>query len=173
MSSKIIAPRSIPVAAQPLASPQRMLGVYPYQWQFPGPHAKHVLFNRRIALPAADSSQNDIGAAYQVPAGLRFSLRGIVFQFVGDGWVQGSGSLIFSLVTSDAGSRTVDFLNSVEEQMGSVVIPFPILGPLEFAPETFLQPRVQNNSVAVSADQYCIARLVGHTYPNSEWGGGV
>jgi hypothetical protein len=170
--SQVIAPQQLVKAAQPLASPQRMMGVFPYQWQFPGPHAKHVLANGTLALPPADASVNAI-LTYQVPTGLRFSLRGVVFQFVGTGWIQGSGDLVFSLQVTDAGSREVDFLNSVETQLGSVEFPYPILGPLEFAPESFLTVNVQNNAVAVTADQFCIAHLVGHTYPNAEWGGGV
>jgi hypothetical protein len=172
MSSKVIAPNRLVVAAQPLASPQRMMGTFPYQWQFPGPHAKHVLANDYLALPPADTSVNPI-LTYQVPTGLRFSLRGIVLQFVGNGWVQGSGSLIFSVSVVDAGTREVDFLNAVKSQLGSVDFPYPILGPLEFAPESFLVVSVQNNGVVVTSDQFCIAHLVGHTYPNAEWGGGV
>lgn len=172
MSSKIIAPRTLVVAARPLASPQRMMGTYPYQWQFPGPHAKHVLFNEAIPLPVEDGSVNQIGL-YQVPVGLRFSLRGIVFQFIGDGWDQGSGDLVFSLDAIDAGTRAVDFLNAVTTQLGSVEFPYPILGPLEFAPQTFLQANVQNVGVTVSSGQSCVVHLVGHTYPNDEWGGGA
>jgi hypothetical protein len=172
MPGKIIAPQRLVTAAQPLASPQRMMGTFPYQWQFPGPHAKHVLANAALALPTMDGSVNPI-LTYQVPTGLRFSLRGIVFQFVGDGWVQGSLDLVFSLAVIDAGTRQVDFLNNVTTQLGSVEFPYPILGPLEFAPESFLVPSVQNNGVVVTSDQFCIAHLVGHTYPNAEWGGGV
>ena len=168
MPGKIITPgRSLVKAAQALEDPRRMMGVYPYQWMFPGPHSKHVLANGSIALPAIGSGATQV-LGYQVPEGLRFSLRAIVFGFFGSGWNEGTGNLEFNLFVTDAGQRNVDFLQNVTTHLGSADFPYPILGRLEFAPDSFLSVQVTNAAVVLSGVQSVFAHLVGHTYPNAE-----
>jgi hypothetical protein len=168
MSSKVITPgRSLVKAAQALEDPRRMLGTYPYQWSYPGPHSKHVLANDSIAIPVMGAGPAQV-LSYEVPAGLRFSLRGIVFGFVGTGWNEGTGDLLFTLECVDSGQRAVDFLQNVKTHLGSADFPYPILGRLEFAPDSVLLVTANNVGVTVTGVQSVYAHLVGHTYPNAE-----
>jgi hypothetical protein len=166
---EIIAPgRGLVTAAELLTSQKRALGKWPYQWLFPGPNAKHVLANSTVAIPGAASTA--VVLSYQVPDGYRFSLRAIVFGFFGAGWNEGTATgLSFTLLVQAAGTRKVDFLSGVLTHLGSADQPYPILGPLEFAPNDLLEVTVTNGGgVTTGASQISFAHLVGHTYPNSE-----
>jgi hypothetical protein len=170
LPSEVIRPgRDLVTAARALEDPRRMLGKYPYQWLFPGPHSRQVLANNSIALPNMGAGLTPI-IKYQVPDGWRFCLRGIVFAFFGTGWNEGVGDLTFNLAVQAAGTRNVDFLVSVKTHLGSPDFPFPIMGRLEFAPLDVLIASVTNVTGAVGAGppNAATAILVGHTYPNSE-----
>jgi hypothetical protein len=151
-----------------LESPRRALGKWPYQWLFPGPNSRHVLAN--AAFKVVTSPATNVILSYQVPDGLRFSLRGIVFAFFGTGWNEGDpAGLSFTLQVLAAGTRNVDFLQNVLTHLGSADQPYPILGRLEFAPNDTLQVLATNGgNVAPATTNYVAAQLVGHTYPNSE-----
>lgn len=176
MSGKVIVPdkvlqpgRSTTLAAEALESPRRLLGRWPYQWLFPGPNSRHVLANQSAPLPASGLSVSVL--TYQVPDGLRFSLRAIVFGFNGTGWTEGSPTGIsFTLQVQAAGTRNVDFLQGVLTHLGSASQPYPILGRLEFAPLDVLVVVATNlaGQVAAGPPNNVFAHLVGHTYPNSE-----
>ena len=182
MSSKVITPMPPQIikpgsdliqAARALSDPKRLLGTFPYQWIFPGPHSRQVLANQAIPLPAAGAGAVQI-LTYQVPSGLRFSLRGIVFAFFGTGWNEGvAPGLSFTLQVQAAGIRQVDFLNNVTTHLGSPDFPYPIMGRLEFAPLDILIVTVTNavgSGIAAGPPNTAVAHLVGHTYPNSEAG---
>jgi hypothetical protein len=160
--------RDLVKAAGVLEDPARVLGTYPYQWMFPGPHSRHVLANGSIPVPTLAAGSTNI-LVYQVPDGWRFSLRGIVFAFFGTGWDEGSGTLLFTLSVQAAGTRKVDFLMNVATHLGSADFPFPILGRLEFAPnDTLVVSVVSDGTVTAGLPNSVTAMLLGHTYPNSE-----
>lgn len=168
---QVIAPgRSLIRAASAIASPSAQLGAYPYQWLFPGPHSAPVFENGQVTLPDENTTAQIL--SYEVPAGLRFVLRGVVFSFFTSGtpWVQGSGTLSFSLLVAGAGTRLIQFYNNVQTALGFPGIPSPVLGRLEFAPGEFVNANITNNGLTVDdpADQFCVAQLFGHTYPESE-----
>ena len=158
-------------AAGAMADPERMLGEYAYQWLYPGPNSRPVFENGVIPLPDI-SGGSPVSAqviTYQVPDGWRFSLRGIVLDFIGSGWVEGSGDLVFNVEVQAAGIRNLEFLGNVKTVIGSRVDgPYPILGRMEFAPLDILVVNVTNNAVANIGTQFVTAHLVGHIYPNSQ-----
>lgn len=156
-------------AGRALEDKRRQAGVWPYQWLFPGPHSKHVLYNQYVNSPGP-GAQATIGQPYVVPEGLRFSLRGIVFGYFGtSAWDEGTTEVEFSLQVVGAGSRNVDYLQNVRTHLGSADQPYPILGRLEFEPLNQLSVLVVVNSViALWPPNTFFAHLVGHTYPNSE-----
>jgi hypothetical protein len=162
--------RGLVSAAEAMADPQRMLGEYAYQWLYPGPNSRMVLANAVLALP--DASGGPVTSqllTYQVPDGWRFSLRGIVLQFLGSGWNEGSGDLVFNVEVQAAGIRNLEFLGNVLTHLGSLDDgPYPILGRLEFAPLDILVVNVTNNAVAIVGAPFVTAHLVGHIYPNSQ-----
>jgi hypothetical protein len=176
LSGKVITPstviqpgRSSTVAGQALENPRRLLGRWPYQWLFPGPNSRHVLANAAEPLPASGVTVQVL--SYQVPDGLRFSLRALVFGFNGAGWTEGTPTGIsFTLQVQAAGTRNVDFLAGVVTHLGSATQPYPILGRLEFAPLDVLVVLATNlgGQVPAGPPNNVFAHLVGHTYPNEE-----
>ncbi len=169
MSSSIIQPGpSLVKASRALENPRRLAGRWPYQWIFPGPNSRQVLANNTITVPAAGAPATVL--SYQVPDGLRFSLRAIVFGFFGTGWNEGTPTgLSFTLQVVASGTRNVDFLQNVTTHLGSPDQPYPILGRLEFAPNDVLNVLVTNGgAVGHTLPNVALAHLVGHTYPNAE-----
>jgi hypothetical protein len=173
MSSKVIVPAqsriltpgpSLVQGARALEDPKSSIGTYPYQWLFPGPHARQVLANNTIAITGPGNT--DLILLYTVPDGMIFSLRGVVWGFIGTGWNEGSSQLVFNMTVTAAGTRNVDFLNNVKTHLGSLESPYPILGPLQFAPLDVVKVAVTNT--AGPASGVAFAHLVGHTYPQSE-----
>ena len=172
MSSQIIRPGpGLVRAAKALESPRRAIGKWPYQWLFPGPHSRMVLVNDQASVPAGAGNTVTL-ASYEVPDGMRFSLRAIVFAFFGTTpWNEGTATgLSFTLQVSAAGVRNVEFLANVLTHLGSPDQPYPILGRLEFAPTDTLSVLVTNigGVVAGGPPNTVVAHLVGHTYPNNE-----
>lgn len=162
--------RSLIEAGRALKQPRRLAGAWPYQWIFPGPNSRQVLQRGEIAIPIIAGAAVTV-LTYQVPDGLRFSMRGVVIDaFITDAsWNEGSGDLLFNVTVLAAGSRTVDYLGNIRTRLGSRFSPYPILGRLEFEPGAVLSVTVQNvANVTQGPPNMAIAHLVGHTYPNSE-----
>lgn len=168
MSSSVITPGpSLVAAAGALGDRRRLLGAYPYQWLYPGPNSKHVDAEGSAPVPAIGLTAETV--SYRVPEGLRFSLRGIVAQYFGTGWTQGDGSLLWTLRVQSGGSRNVDFYTNIKTARGSSVLPYPILGRLEFQSLDLLTIVFTNVSLVIGDPPAPVnSRLVGHTYPNSE-----
>jgi hypothetical protein len=144
-------------------------GKWPYQWLYPGPNSRHVLERGSVATPAFAAAPAVV-ASYTVPEGYRFSLRAVVV----DGsqvsnWVPGSSDMLFNLRVISPGTRIVDYFQDVKTPLGSTVIPWPVLGRLEFTSDDVLQwdvATVQN--VGVGDPNFVSCFLLGHIYPNSE-----
>lgn len=157
-------------AARALGDPRRKIGEFPYQWQFPGPDSDQVLANDVIAMPGA--AAKTLVLQYEVPEGVLFSLRGIVFDplVLDASWVEGSAGIVMTLLAISAGQRNVDYLQSFRTRLGSRISgPYPILGRLEFAPNTVLQMNVSTDgSVTAALPNAITGHLVGHTYPHAE-----
>lgn len=176
MSNQVIAPKpeqiikpgpALVVGARVLQDPRGNVGVYPYQWLFPGPHSRQVLGNGTV--PITGPGNTDQILSYQVPSGMKFSLRGIVCGYLGAGWTEGTNQLVFTLTVTAAGTRKVDFLQNVQTHLGSLESPYPILGRLEFEPLDVLAWSVTNTGgPAAGAANIAFAHLVGLTYPQSE-----
>lgn len=173
MPSKIILPAqsrimtpgpSLVQGARALEDPKSSIGTYPYQWLFPGPHSRQVLANNTIAITGPGNT--DLILFYQVPDGMIFSLRGIVWGFIGTGWLEGSTQLVFNTTVVAAGPRKVDFLNNWKTHIGSLDSPYPMLGRLEFAPLDVVQVAVTNTGGPATG--FAFAHLIGHTYPQTE-----
>lgn len=167
-SSRILTPGPALVqGARALEDPKSSIGTFPYQWLFPGPHSRQVLANNTIPITGPGNTDAILdGAGYQVPDGMIFSLRGVVWGFIGTGWQEGSNQLVFNVIVIAAGTRKVDFLNNWKTHIGSLESPYPMLGRLEFAPLDVVQVTVTNT--AGPASGFAFAHLIGHTYPQIE-----
>lgn len=128
-----------------------------------------MLANDSIAFPAMAAGPTTI-LTYEVPVGLRFSLRAVVLAFFGTGWNEGLGDITFTVSVIAAGTRNIDFLVSVKTHLGSPEEPFPIYGRLEFGPSDILVVTVTNvnDNVSAGPPNAVTAMLIGHTYPNAE-----
>ena len=176
MSSEIIAPGgSLVMASRALEAPERGLGVFPYQWIFPGPNARPVIA-RAVATPPAPAGQSVQLMSYAVPTGERFCLTGVIFGYLANDWVEGSGSLLFTLSVVGASTRPVEWLNGVDTRLGISPVqglaagwkPYPVPSRLEFNQRDLLVLTVQTVSGTYTGK--LVAHLVGHTYPDSESG---
>lgn len=168
MQRKVITPGpSLVTAARSIAGadPRNAIGTYPYQWLFPGPHARNVTEQNVATLRGPGFT--DIVVEYTVPDGEIFSCRGVVVGFLGTGWTEGSNQLVWTLTVTAAGTRKVDFFAAVKTHLGSLESPYPILGRLEFAPLSVLRWSVTNTGGPASGT-FSFAHLVGHTYPQVE-----
>lgn len=175
MSSQIVRPQknslvapgpSLIRAASAIDNPKNVIGRYPYQWLFPGPHSKAIWVQK--AIPLTGPASTDQIVQYQVSDGMIFSLRGyVVGAAAGSGWNEGTAELTFSLTVTAAGTRKVDFLNAIQTHVGSLESPYPILGRLEFQPLDVLTWSVANVA-GPAAGKIVFAHLVGHEYPQAE-----
>lgn len=173
---KIIRPGAgLIAAAQPLANPKRAEGIYPSQWNFPGPHSRMAMPNGAVAIPqivapATSATANLFAQPYQVPEGYRLVLTDVLFNAFAADWTPGSGQLTFTLVVVySTGPRNVEFLQNVAFPLGFNGYPFPLRGRLEFAPLDVLQVVVTNAGIPTPApSDYAIAVLNGFTYPTTE-----
>jgi len=163
-------------AARPLASPKRAEGVYPFQWNYPGPNSRMAAPNGSVAIPQivapATSATAQIlpNGGYQVPEGYRLVLTDILLGAFAADWAQGSGQLSFTLVVVySTGPRNVEFLQNITIPWGFQGYPFPLRGRLEFAPLDVLQVVLTNTGIPTpAASDYAYAVLNGFTYPTTE-----
>lgn len=160
--------------ARALGSPKRRLGVYPYQWQYPGPNARPVREEGAVDMPEEYGSPAVI-LQYRVPTGMRFSLRGIVTGSQSPDWNIGSGDLLFSLsIANSVGDRPVEGYNRMIFPLGNLQLPWPIVGRLEFESlETLVLSVTPVAGVTLGAEGGLNQGiLVGFIYPNGEAGEG-
>lgn len=157
---------SLVVAGRAMADqPGQTIGVYPYQWLFPGPHSKAV--NAQNVIPLTGPGNTDIILQYQVSDGMKLTVRGIAIGFIGTGWSEGSNQLQFTLTVTAAGTRNVEFFTNVRTHIGSLDSPYPILGRLEFEPLDVLTWQVQNTG-GPSSSNFAFAHILGAEYPQVE-----
>lgn len=171
-----VAPQTNPLAlaayARALEASQSNEAEWPYNWLFPAAHSRHVLSQGAQAVPDYTlAPATAIVLQYQVPDGMRFSLRGVVVSGANiQSWNQGSGDLTFTLAVVSGGNRNVDFLANITTELGSFNQgPFPIGGRLEFESLDILQwIMTAKANVGIGAPNFGICALWGHTYPTSD-----
>jgi hypothetical protein len=146
---------------------------WPYPWSYPPPNAKNAQPFGSIAAP-----QNGVQAqvlAYTVPTGMRFYLIGIIQQFAGTGFVQGSGSVLWTLDkdtpissgTQPIQSSSVAFFQSQPFTLGSFDHGAFVLGmPEIFEATTVIRSKVTTTaSITPGAPNFFTTILVGYTVP--------
>jgi hypothetical protein len=179
---------SLSRAAQPLSSPHRAEGKYPYQWLYEGPNARFarpsgIVAVPAIVAPATSASVNVLSpgnpqGGWQVPEGYRFVLTDLLMGTNATGYSPGQGLITFSLVVLySTGPRNVEYLSNLDYPTGKFVTIAgafetelsPIRQRLEFQPLDVLQVVVTNNGLGAPAPtDVLLAILQGFTYPNSE-----
>lgn len=160
-------------AATKLRSSKKRADQWPYPWTYPQPEAKDALPHGSIAAPLANQQAQIL--AYKVPTGMRFYLVGIVQQFAGTGFIQGSGSAIWTLdkdspVTSGAQviqSSPVAYFTDMRFTLGSFDSgPFLLGMPEIFEANTVIRSKViTDGSITPGTPNWFTTILVGWTVP--------
>lgn len=161
------------IGASKLRSSKNRAEQWPYPWSYPQPNAKNAIPNNSIPAPQPGVQAQIL--AYAVPTGMRFYLIGIIQQFAGSGFVQGSGSAIWTLDKDSpvsAGSQpiqssSVAFFQAQAFTLGSFDSgPFLLGMPEIFEASTVIRSKVITTSaITPGAPNYFITILVGWTVP--------
>lgn len=114
-----------------------------------------------IALPAIAAEASII--TFQIPLGRNGVIKKVACNFVGGGWVEGSGSVLWRIQVDGAPPPGATNYDAILASLGSPANPVEIPGFRVFENQT-LTVVVRNVNV-VLAGQLSGARLIGYLYP--------
>lgn len=117
-----------------------------------------------VALPAQGAAASVIDTI--IPAGYNGVIKKVACNFVGGGWTEGSGAIIWQILLDGAVPPGANSYNSIPASLGSPANPVEISG-FRVGQNQHLQLIVQNLTVA-QAGQLSGGRLVGYLYPVDE-----
>jgi hypothetical protein len=117
-----------------------------------------------VALPAIGAQANII--QFQVPAGYNGVIRKIANNYVGGGWIEGSGSVVWQILVDGAPPPGANSYSAIVGSLGSPANPVEISGFRIF--ENQVITVVVENVSLVAAGQLAGARLIGWLYPIDE-----
>lgn len=113
-----------------------------------------------VSLGAVGS--DTVVVSFAVPRGKNGDITIISNQFVGGGWTEGSGGLVWRI---DVNGVAVQGYNSILASIGSMSNPADLrLGPIRIRENDFVRLILNNVSVA-QASQYLLGQLGGYFYP--------
>jgi hypothetical protein len=126
-------------------------------------------------LPAIGSTVVII--SFQVPIGYNGVINRLACNFVGGGWVEGSGDVIWKVLVNNAAPPAANSYNSIPASLGSPANPVPISGFRIFENQlvtivAFNNPAGPDGGIVV-AGQRVGARLMGFLYPRELEGNGL
>lgn len=145
----VVAPE--PVATQVQAFPVHL---------FPPPEAENLDFSGYVLLPAIAATATVVEIT--VPPGRNGILRGIANNFVGGGWVEGTGDVVWRLQRN--GADFVQGYDNILTSLGNPSNPTIIPGFIRILEGEVITLQVFNNAVVV-AGQRSGGRLLGWFYP--------
>lgn len=117
-----------------------------------------------IALPAVGATAAIV--QFLVPPGRNGFLWKVAVDYVGTGFTEGSGQIIYRIFRNAALTRAVKGFNNLTASMGAVNQPLEIPAVQIYENET-ISMAVSNVSLVVGGAQL-VAVLHGYTYPRSE-----
>lgn len=144
---------------------------WPYPWCYPPPNAKDAMPSGSIPAPAANTQA--LILQYTVPQGMRFYLVGLIQQIATSGFVEGSGSVIWT-VDKDTPigapavqSSPVAWLNNLPFTLGSFNNgPFKLGNPEIFeAGDTIRSKVITDGSITPGAPNIFTTMFWGWTVP--------
>lgn len=118
-----------------------------------------------IALPA-ESAQADI-ISFTVPQGYNGIINGVANNYVGGGWIEGSGAVIWQILVDGAPPPGAVSYGSILGSLGSPANPTRIAG-FRITENQVVTVVAQNVSITPVSGQLVGARLLGYLYPTSE-----
>jgi len=138
-------------------------------WLYPPADWENLDQFNYVALPAIGASANII--SYTIPAGRHAVIQKIGNNFVGGGWVEGSGAVIWRILVDGFPAPGATSYSSILGSLGSPASPTGISGFRVF--ENQVLTLVVSNVSIVVAGQVAGGRLVGYLYPKDSEAQGV
>lgn len=142
------------------AGPGAQLVDLPYR-NFPPNNWENVDQLGYVALPAINAAATIL--SFRVPQGRNGIIRKVANNFIGGGWTEGSGSVVWQILADGAPPPGATSYNNILGSLGSPANPTEIPGFRIF--ENQVISVVINNVSVVVAGQDVGARLVGYFYP--------
>jgi len=122
-----------------------------------------------VALPAINAQANVI--QFQVPLGRNGVIKKVACNFVGGGWVEGSGAVTWQILVDGAPPPGATTYDSILASLGSPANPVGIAGFRIY--ENQVLTLVVRNATVIVANQLSGGRLVGYLYPREMEDDGV
>lgn len=136
-------------------------------WLYPPRNWENVDQLAYALLPALNTTATIL--SYTVPIGRNGVINKVACNFVGGGWVAGTGDVVWRILLDGAPPPGATSYDTVVDSLGSPAQPVGISGFRIFENQVlslvvFNNPGGANGGVVV-AGQRCGARLMGHLYP--------
>ncbi|HLJ17980.1 MAG TPA: hypothetical protein VKV15_26015 [Bryobacteraceae bacterium] len=131
-------------------------------WIFPPASARNLIAANAIIIPAIGAGFTDI-VRVQIDRGKNGVIKWFSNQFVGGGFTDGSGSILWRLLIDN---RTVPGLESIAVSLGTNQVPREI-APVRLLNARLVQLQVSNVSI-VPAGQIIEGSIAGWLYPEKE-----
>jgi len=128
----------------------------------PPPGSENLDLLGYVALPAIGASANII--KFTIPSGRNGVIKKVACNFVGGGWVEGSGAVTWSIQADGAPPPGSTNYDTILDSLGSPVNPVELCVGFRVFENQVLTLVITNVSVVV-AGQLAGARLVGYLYP--------
>lgn len=169
MSSRVITPRTIakraggdhgiPAQAPPLHEQVQPIAL-PHHL-YPPDRWENLDQSNYVALPAIGAQANVI--SFQVPIGRNGIVKKIANTFVGGGFQEGQGNIVWQILVDGAPPPGASSYDSILDSLGLVNNPTEISGFRIF--ENQILTLVIKNVALVQANQFVGGRFVGFLYP--------
>jgi hypothetical protein len=130
-------------------------------WLYPPAEWTNLDLLGYVALPAIGAQANVL--SFQVPLGQNGVIQRVGNNFVGGGWVEGSGAASWQILADGAPPPGASSYDAILASLGSPSNPTPIAG-FRIYENQVLTLVVKNNTIVV-AGQVSGGRLVGYLYP--------
>jgi hypothetical protein len=114
-----------------------------------------------VALPAVGASA--VVLQFTVPTGRNGVINGIANNFVGGGWTEGTGAIVWKILVNGAAPPGASSYNLIVDSLGAIPAPTRISG-FRIMENQVVSIQVVNVAVIV-AGQLVGGRLLGHLYP--------
>jgi len=130
-------------------------------WLYPPINWENIDLANYVALPAIGATATVL--TFTVPVGRNGVINKIGNNFVGAGWVEGSGDVIWRILVDGGTPPGATSYDNILASLGSPANPVGISGFRIFENQTLTL--VAFNNAVVVASQKVGARLMGHMYP--------
>jgi len=144
-------------------------GLYLPPWIYPPINWENIDQLAYQPLPAIGAQITILSLV--VPPGRNGIIRKVACNFVGGGWVEGSGDVIWQILVDNATPPGANSYSSILGSLGSPASPVEIPGFRVYENQTITF--IAQNVAVILAAQKVGARLIGYFYPREAETGGI